>query len=449
MEPIEARFAAESGVRFANAGDYRTAALRFGEAIAAHSTDFRYYLNRSYCFFYLGEYEKSLDDANKSIQLSDDSITAKPWFRRAMALFAMGRLEEALESYEATLLIDATCPVSMERRRDIRSYLLQQAGISKINAEILAVSDAPIANLIRASGLQKTVVMEATSPPPSSPQIRHSISPESESTSELNSSTESNGQIEARVLAELDSSCESPQPDVLNQSCGDSDQNREKHKWDQNEDDGLPVEWNKSKSPDPDINLPVLEQVMKSMPDLLDVNPVTNPLGFYAITVSNVSDKAKRLELEMLFSQYGELEAVYRLKPVPGASKWTTAVTVMVHYRDPNGPQNAVEALRSAIFYDGLTADRMRPMVAKLTASPSQKDCRFLTYHEAEQRSEAAGECFEWRGPTGCLTEDCELLHMRACHRVDSHAYFSWLRLQEEEQARVQRAVEAAAVSAH
>lgn len=393
MDTIEARFAAESGVRYANNGDFRTAIQCFTDAIRLFAFDYRYFLNRSFCHFYLAEYEDSLQDADQAVTLSEGHATAKPQYRRAMSLMALGRLTEALAAFELVLQLDNTCPVSEEKRRELRSFLLQEAGVTETTARIMAAGTVPLSELLEVNSQKKQETQEPV---------------------------------------EQVSQSDPPADDSLNQSCGDSEQNKCMDASSEVGVDGLPLEHQKSQSPDPDTRLSVLEQVMQSMPELLDTDAVTNPLEFHAVTASNVSSTAKKSELEKLFGQFGEVFGIFRLKSSATCSQTGDAVTVMVHFMDSVGPVNAVTGLRNAIFEEGITANPLRPMTVKLTASQSQKECKFLTLAAAENKVAATRECFQWRGPIGCSDDDCTLLHIRSCLRVDSHAYFSWLKQQEE-----------------
>ena len=382
MESIEARFSAESGVKFASVGEFSSAVDQFTEAISIYPYDFRFFLNRSFCHFYLAEYDKSLDDADQAIRLCNDPVSAKPVYRRALALLALNRLEEALEAFENVLRIDNTCPVSQEKRIELRVALLLAAGFTEAEADTLAQGHETLQKLTGKA-------------------IREEENPVAQSA--------------GRVVADV------PDAVNLNQSSGDSE----------------PVfrpENFRSLTPDSGSSdasdVSVLSQVLASMPDLLDMDPVTNPIGFHALNAGNVSQQASRTALLDLFSQFGEVDSVFRLKQPAGSKSSDGSVVILVQYKDLESPVRAVEALRAVVFRNGITADPMRPLTLRLTTSQSQKEELFMTLEQAEEKCSAAEECFEWRSPIGCLDEDCGRLHSRANHRLDNHSFFYWLRAQ-------------------
>lgn len=389
MESIEARFKAEAGVKCASSGDYKSAVDHFTQAIAIYPYDFRFFLNRSFCHFYAGDFDKSLQDADMAIRLKpEDTLTAKPAYRRALALLALNRLGEALEAFENVLKIDCTCPVSQEKRIELRKALLMDAGFTKEEAAVMGQGHEPLPKLMGKE------ITEAEDP----------------------------------VIQSAGRVSDVPDTVNLNQSSGDTDLSPK------------PTENNRCHTPDSDSSVtsvssdaPVLEQVLITMPDLLDMDPVTNPIGFYALNVGNVSHQATRAALVELFSQFGKVEAIFRLKQaIDNIENKGNSVAILVQYGDAESPVQAVEALRSAIFRSGITSDVMRPLTLRLTTSQQQKQSKFMAIQQAEQKCIEAGECFEWRSPIGCLDEECGRLHSRANHRLDSHSFFYWLQAQDQ-----------------
>ena len=405
MDVVVAKYCADEAIKLASEGHLETAIDKFSEAIACHPYDFRYFLNRSYCHFYLTHYEESLKDANQAIALCQVS-NAKPMYRRALALLALGRLPEALEAFESVLRIDPTCPVSVEKRQEIRSSLLQAAGVAKKAADDMARGDESLSLLLRSLAIKLPDPQVLASPKPDDDDVP------------LNCGHHSSGS-ESLVPSSSSSSCmtavKTPAEAVAASDAQDSGQESE------------PQGGASRQSLDPEEE--VLLQVMNTIPALLDVTPATNPIGFHAISVGNVSRLMAKELATTLFSSFGRVEGVFRLKmPASEDAAQGNECTILVQFKDSEAPVQAVNYLRGKLFVEsGFTANPLRPFTLRLTASQQQKPCKFLSIREAQEACLAAQECFAWRGPVGCLAEECDLRHTRANHRLDSHSYFFWL----------------------
>lgn len=81
----------------------------YSEAISLDpkgSTSHTYYSNRSACFAGKGEYSRALSDGEQCIKLKPD--WGKGYSRKGLALFKLGRLDEAKSCYEEGLKVDPT-----------------------------------------------------------------------------------------------------------------------------------------------------------------------------------------------------------------------------------------------------------------------------------------------------------------------------------------------------
>jgi len=75
--------------------NYEQAIQRYTEGIEINP-DHTLYSNRSACFIQLGQWENALEDAHKCLELKEDF--AKGYFRKGVALFELGRYEDAVEA---------------------------------------------------------------------------------------------------------------------------------------------------------------------------------------------------------------------------------------------------------------------------------------------------------------------------------------------------------------
>ncbi|KAF8938358.1 heat shock protein sti1 [Dissophora ornata] len=88
------------------AKDYPTAIDFFTQAIELDSSNHVLYSNRSACYASQKNYEKALEDGEKTVELKAD--WSKGYGRKAAALFGLGRYPEANDVYEAGLKIEPT-----------------------------------------------------------------------------------------------------------------------------------------------------------------------------------------------------------------------------------------------------------------------------------------------------------------------------------------------------
>jgi len=87
-----------------SAKKYEEAIGYFTEAIALEPTNHVFYSNRSACYSANQQYEKALEDGNKIVEVKVD--WAKGYSRKGAALQGLGRIDEAIETFEQGLQID-------------------------------------------------------------------------------------------------------------------------------------------------------------------------------------------------------------------------------------------------------------------------------------------------------------------------------------------------------
>uniref|UniRef100_A0A3B5LWA8 Zgc:123010 n=1 Tax=Xiphophorus couchianus TaxID=32473 RepID=A0A3B5LWA8_9TELE len=98
---------AEKGIKLVQEGQYAQAACMFTEAIKCDPKDYRFFGNRSYCYYCLEQYPQALGDAERSIELAPE--WAKGYFRKGRALIGMKRYSEAEKAMEQVLKLDKHC----------------------------------------------------------------------------------------------------------------------------------------------------------------------------------------------------------------------------------------------------------------------------------------------------------------------------------------------------
>lgn len=105
----------EAGNKKFTAGEYEAAAELYTQAINANPPGTAILLsNRANSFLKLEEFGAALSDANKAVEI--DPKYPKAYYRRASALFALGKKKEALEDFKMAAKLT---PGSAEARHKV------------------------------------------------------------------------------------------------------------------------------------------------------------------------------------------------------------------------------------------------------------------------------------------------------------------------------------------
>ena len=96
--------AKEQGTEQFKLKNFEKAIEFYTQAIAENPSDHTIYGNRSAAFTNVKKFEQALDDGNKCIELKAD--WGKGYQRKGNALHGLGKLEEAIETFEAGLKVE-------------------------------------------------------------------------------------------------------------------------------------------------------------------------------------------------------------------------------------------------------------------------------------------------------------------------------------------------------
>jgi len=100
----QAAAAKKVGNGFYKNKEYEKAIEEYTKAIKLYDKDHSYYSNRSACYAEIGKFDEALADGKKCVELKPD--WAKGYGRVGLALFKLGKVDEAKKSYEDGLKID-------------------------------------------------------------------------------------------------------------------------------------------------------------------------------------------------------------------------------------------------------------------------------------------------------------------------------------------------------
>lgn len=104
---IKAADLRNDGNRLFQRGDVEGSIQKYSEAFTLAPNDHLVASNRSNAYFKQGKYLEALEDANKTISVKRD--WGKGYFRRGMALSALGNYAEALVAYFECLILEGSC----------------------------------------------------------------------------------------------------------------------------------------------------------------------------------------------------------------------------------------------------------------------------------------------------------------------------------------------------
>ncbi|XP_077351949.1 uncharacterized protein LOC144001481 [Festucalex cinctus] len=126
---------AEKGIKLVQEGQYLQAARMFTEAIKCDPNDYRFFGNRSYCYYSLEQYLQGLADAERSIQLAPD--WAKGHFRKGSALMGLQRYSEAEKAMEQVLKLDKDCEEAVNELYNCKVLQLMEHGFEEVESAML------------------------------------------------------------------------------------------------------------------------------------------------------------------------------------------------------------------------------------------------------------------------------------------------------------------------
>ena len=373
---------ASKALEAAHQEKYEDAIRLFSEAAELISDDFRFFLNRSYCFFQLANYKMSLADAEAAIKMAEEIgiKSAKPYFRKAAALFAMKDFILAEPALEAVLLLDPECNSTKTMLNAIRNKHTENLPTLSSGDEVQFLT-------------QDTLKVNGSMKPLRSPFV---IKDKSTTVT-----------IPRNPLSSVD----------VNGSANGSDSSNE-----------VPIRKLALRRPTPSPELvakmlgtnPVVEEGKLNASDLFSECKTTNIHGFHGLFVSNVNLNARKEQLESFFSHFGEVNGLFKIK-----NDTNDCIMIVIDYTNPEDPVKALTTLRDRIFSSGeMTQEVMKPLSLRFTASKSQK-AQTYTLEDGLSKANEAEECFWFRGPLGCENRhDCPMKHVRQNYDVDSYAVF-------------------------
>ncbi|KAL7384209.1 hypothetical protein ABVT39_026509 [Epinephelus coioides] len=161
----------EKGIKLVQEGQYAQAVSMFTEAIRCDPKDYRFFGNRSYCYYCLEQYPQALADAERSIQMAPD--WPKGHFRKGSALMGMKRYSEAEKAMEQVLKLDKDCEEAVNDLFNCKVLQLMELGVEEVQSVLLLEKFTTVQAVLAScsdaarAGSQDSSVVQPGSPCPS------------------------------------------------------------------------------------------------------------------------------------------------------------------------------------------------------------------------------------------------------------------------------------------
>ncbi|XP_076831705.1 uncharacterized protein LOC143477090 isoform X3 [Brachyhypopomus gauderio] len=155
----------EKGIKLVQEGQYAQAVLMFTEAIRYDPKDYRFFGNRSYCYYCLDQYPQALTDAEKSIQMAPE--WPKGYYRKGSALMGLKRYCEAEKAMEQVLKLDQDCDEALKELFYCRVLQLMDLGYEEEQSELLLEKYSTVQAVLAAKASTDSALLQPGSPCPS------------------------------------------------------------------------------------------------------------------------------------------------------------------------------------------------------------------------------------------------------------------------------------------
>ncbi|XP_026869913.2 hsp70-Hsp90 organizing protein 3 isoform X2 [Electrophorus electricus] len=155
----------EKGIKLVQEGQYTQAVLMFTEAIRYDPKDYRFFGNRSYCYYCLEQYPQALADAEKSIQMASE--WPKGYYRKGSALMGLMRYSEAEKAMEQVLKLDKDCDEAVKELFYCKVLQLMDLGYEEEQSELLLEKYSTVQAVLEARANNDSALLQPGSPCPS------------------------------------------------------------------------------------------------------------------------------------------------------------------------------------------------------------------------------------------------------------------------------------------
>lgn len=161
---------AVTGNKFASAGHFAMAVKYFTDAIKYNPKEYRLFGNRSFCYEKMQEYERSLTDAELSLNMCPSWV--KGLYRKGRALAGLQRYEEAAQAFKEVLQLDSSCVDAAQELMRVQITQLMEFGFSREQSSNALIIHGTVQKALEAlSKISGVPVLKAGSYPTANPTM--------------------------------------------------------------------------------------------------------------------------------------------------------------------------------------------------------------------------------------------------------------------------------------
>lgn len=150
----------------AESGQFLEAVELFNQAIELNPKDYRFYVNRSYCFDSIQDFRNALKDAETAIKLKPD--WPKCHYRKGKALAGLKNYQESEIALKKVLQLESNCQEALQELKKVRENAIIDMGYDSNTADQYASEYDSISEALKALSLKyekpKTLVTTNKNP---------------------------------------------------------------------------------------------------------------------------------------------------------------------------------------------------------------------------------------------------------------------------------------------
>ncbi|XP_054163137.1 uncharacterized protein LOC128960971 [Oppia nitens] len=417
MSRHEAVIMAAEANKKAESGHYYAAIELYSRAIDLYPFDYRFYLNRAYCYEKIDLFHLAFTDSEEAIKQQPN--IEKCYFRKARALTGLREYQRAEETYKMVLKTNPNCP---ETRRDliqVRCEALQDMGFDRE----MAIKSAMTSDSIR-EAIDQLLATAATN------EDVYNNANQLPVDNYVDANTANNNGYTSDLTADDDNSDDNNDTFPNLTSIGGEDLTTQyepgfryadkARKWAQvvesipTQSSDIPpqkaktnLEINDYLKPTNQMTAPV---VLRSDDRL---HKPTNIWNYNGLRVENVIADYKKALLKR-FSVYGKVKSLEPMR--------NSRTTIWVYYDNPVSPVEAIAGLQGVALADICCYQRGEPLPIRLYFAPTN-DQPELKFCRPKQPADNKGECYYWRTTNCSLDDKCQLLHIDANKHIDAQVW--------------------------
>lgn len=384
-------------------GQYYEAIDNFNNAIKYNPYDYRFYLNRAYCYEKIELFHLALADTEAAIYLKPD-IT-KCHYRKSKALSGLRLFTQAEDALKRVLKLEPDCKEAHEELNMVRVAGLMDLGFDEdISNEAAKTYDS----ISEATESLLSQVLVANS------FLNFGMKEDLEDLNgeivenELEKSVTNNFSQTPEKTKLSSQTCETYASKLLGKCASDKEE-KEQTKM------TSPAKYaDKARK---------LAKVLKSNNGLLPRSTIkvhnprrpTNIWNYNGLRVENVTIDCSKAMLQKVFSKYGKVKGIEKIRH--------TKTSVWVFYDNPFSPIEAITDLQGHTVKDVSCFNQL----LKLYFAPTNEQPE-LKFSRPKQPRDNKGECYYWR-TTYCSSEaKCRLLHIPVNKHIDAQI---WMKTKE------------------